>query len=235
MKKKIRLSIITLFLVIFNNIEYSLIAQIFDNPINIDVSFFVRGDPDTGPPTPEVETGFLDTEIHHQFNSGPGWANEATNQETLTIGEVYTFPIVAVINMNDYEIVFDVPTNFYIHINGSHRHVIGMNEITDNEFTVRVLRNPTNAPVELGFGVSSGLGTGKMLWELGLGALPNGLTAGVIELKGTSFDYTPGGLKYYDEYDEVEAIYDVSDDLRQVYAPLGLVDIITNNFNRVCI
>ncbi|RME68094.1 MAG: RHS repeat protein, partial [Verrucomicrobia bacterium] len=76
-------------------------------------------------------------------------------------------------------------------------------------------------------GASSSLRSGKVMWEVGMGALKNGKPAGAIALRSdaiTANTYTPAGLIFASESTEIDVIHDANG-LRQVFAPKALADI----------
>ena len=222
MSKPVRFALLALGPLCLNPLVPSLSAQMFDNPIKVKVWHFVRGQ--GGSPSPHVSRNFGGAYSFNEFTLNSESMEDGTSEsKTLNVGEEYSFTFTAR-NMAAYEFVFDLPPNMALYLDGKKRSVIGPSDIVGDSFTVKVLPRGQ----ALGFGQSSGLATGKLLWELGVGRLSNGESAGTIMLSRANIDaasYKPSALHYSENFDEVDAVFS-NGVLRQVYAPGGLLDII---------
>lgn len=80
-----------------------------------------------------------------------------------------------------------------------------------------------------GFANSGSIASDRPVWELGMGFLENGDSAGSIQMRAdeiTELAFNPSDLHYSSPSDEVTVVLDGSSRLRQVYAPQGLANII---------
>ena len=229
MKAKCSLALIVLGLWGIHSGGPPLVAQMFDNPIKAKVWYFVRGYGHY--PVPTVEMNFGTTFDSQEFTpDNLEMENGDQQDKTVNLGEEYSFDITTY-SMFEYEFVFDIPPNVTVYLDGIKRSVIHQDDIVGDSFTVQVVpRGQT-----LGFfGQSSGLATGKLFWELGVGSLSNGEPAGTILLSRADIDatsYTPAALKYSENFDEVDVVLS-NGALRQVNAPEGLLDIVTETTSR---
>ena len=201
----------------------SLMAQMFDNPIKAKVWYFVRGYGHY--PVPTVEMNFGTTFDSQEFTpDNLEMENGDQEDKTVNLGEEYSFDITTY-SMFEYEFVFDIPPNVTLYLDGIERVAIHQDDIVGDSFTVKVV--PRHQA--LGFGQSTGLATGKLLWELGVGYLSNGEPAGTILLSRDDIDataYTPAALHHSEKFDEVDVVLS-NGNLRQINAPKGLLDIVT--------
>ncbi len=233
MKNCVRCTVLALGLLSFNHIDPSLCAQMFDYPIKAKLWYFVRGYGDGE--SPQVAMDFGGSRSDFSFSSGSDSSMENGDQEAklVELGEQYSFDITASTDMVEYEFVFEAPPNMTVYLDGMERSVINnQNDIVGDSFTVLVL--PDYQTEALGFGQSPGLATGKLIWKLGVGSLSNGEPAGTIVLSQDDIDaaaYTPAALHYNESYDEVGVVYS-NGALRQVFAPEGLLDIVTVNASK---
>ena len=230
MKNPLRCTLLALGLLTLNNFEYSLSAQMFDYPIKAKVWYFVRGYGEGA--GSQVAMDFGGTRGDYSFTSTSSMENGDQEAKLVELGKQYSFDITAA-NMTEYEFVFEAPPNMTVYLDGMERSVMNdQNDIVGDSFTVLVL--PDYQTEALGFGLSPGLATGKLIWKVGVGELSNGEPAGTIVLSQDDIDaaaYTPAALHYSENYDEVDVVLN-NGALRQVFAPEGLLDIVTVNASK---
>ena len=230
MKNPLRCTLLALGLLSLNNFEYSLSAQMFDYPIKAKVWYFVRGYGDGE--SAQVAMDFGGTRGDYSFTSTTSMENGDQEAKLVELGKQYSFDITAN-NMAEYEFVFEAPPNMTVYLDGMERSVMNnQNDIVGSSFTVLVL--PDYQTETVGFGLSPGLAMGKLIWKLGVGELSNGEPAGTVVLSQDDIDsaaYTPAALHYSENYEEVDVVLN-NGALRQVFAPEGLLDIVTINASK---
>ncbi len=153
MKNCVRCAWLALGLLSLNHVEYSLSAQMFDNPIEAKLWYFVRGE--GGSPSPSVQRDFGAPYRYFQFTVNSGAMEKgAAWTKIVNLGEEYSFDFTAT-DMEEYEFVFDLPPNMTVYLDGIERSVIHQDDIVGDSFTLQVL--PRNQA--LVFSQSSGLAT----------------------------------------------------------------------------
>ncbi len=131
---------------------------------------------------------------------------------------------------------FAAPPGYRVEINGKIRQrfeetIQTPSELYSSAVTLRILGPQTDFSGPAG--AASSLADGRLFWQVALGGLLNGSSAGAITLvdAGTSASwnsiFTPFGLHYTAPSDAVE-VHWASDRIRQIVAPAAVVDVVTS-------
>ena len=151
----------------------------------------------------------------------PGWYE--TNEQTIQMkpGVDYYFASETT-GVDVFLVQVDAPSGYRVYIDDMKRTRSEVGQTVK----VRVV-----AETVMAMGAAAALRPGRVVWEVGMGRLLNGETAGAISLRELDLSYQtyrPYALVYDNASPQVERIL-VNGVLRQVYAINGLADITEDN------
>ncbi|MET0650389.1 MAG: RHS repeat-associated core domain-containing protein [Pyrinomonadaceae bacterium] len=173
-----------------------------------------------------------------QVLSGSGDCTTGAYERTgdVLVGLVvdYTYHLEVVGACATHINFYDIPEDYKLEING--REVTTIDKAGSSygegdgvwEIVVRRRCNCDNGNA----GESAGPKQGSVMWNVGLGSLSDGRSAGSLSLHAenlASYLYTPVGLIYSPpgDTDEVDVVRDAGGSLRQIKTPEALADVVT--------
>ena len=164
----------------------------------------------------------------------PHGVGTSHNTESKTVrfetGRVYELSVGG-LNLAAFDIKFDLPSGYQLEVDGNiSTKISSLPQGTFSDlFSVRVVSPSTDFSGRAG--VATSIQSGRISWQVALGALANSKSAGALLLgyAGASGDwdaaYTPAAL-HYEARDGVHPVR-LAGRLRQVWAPEACVDVVT--------
>lgn len=169
--------------------------------------------------------------------SGAGGLGVSLQNVRMEVGKTYLVTVYGEF-VTSLTFSMSAPTGYRMEMDGLIRNrisVTGIPDFYESTYRVRVL-NFVSLPggqANLAPGQSSTLGKTGVFWELGLGSLLNGTSAGNIRISDSALEsswthlFTTAALNYEPPSTEVTVHRDSSAQLRQIIAPEAVVDVST--------
>ncbi len=176
------------------------------------------------------------------FPSGYSNAVSTTHLEVVP-GKEYVITLTGLNTQASYGFFVGAPQGYDIYITGAddsdflERSSIDATMLNyADTYKYKLIRSDlAKGPVDSRFGSAESWHYDRPIWEVNLGSLPNGGFAGVLGIKkdsvsdlGSGSNLSPSNLLYEGYSSEVEVIKS-GGNIRQIFAPAGVADVVTHN------
>jgi RHS repeat-associated protein len=200
-------------------------SQIIDEPVAVPVKFSGYNPGYRG-------GGGVTLTLNGLVSSRSNPGHSPTLTTSLEVGKSYGVVLTRTGVISTASATFKAPAGYYFLING-----VRDNKFSSSSTTARTLRLiPVDAPPAATPGAASSLASGRMRWSVSLGSLPNGNSAGTLDLVGGAISdwtdfYRPAALEFESDSPVDVTVHRATPSgglnaIRQVAAPQVFVDVV---------